>query len=174
MKLNIKIKLFPGANMPEVIKKGDWIDLSCNQHVKLNAPCFEVTTTPKRGLKVANPIFETEFINLGVAMKLPKGFEAVVLSRSSTYKNYGIMLQNSQGVIDHTYCGDEDEWKAPVIAFRDTEINSGDRICQFRIQLSQKASIWAKIKWLFSSGVKLTQVEDLGDNNRGGIGSTGK
>lgn len=174
MKLNIKIKLFPGAKMPEVIKKGDWIDLSCNQHVELKSPRFEVTTTPKKGLKISELKFDTEIINLGVAMKLPKGFEAVALPRSSIYKNYGIILQNSQGVIDHTYCGNGDEWKFPVIALRDTEINPGDRICQFRIQLSQKASIYAKIKWLFSSGIKLTQVEDLGDNNRGGIGSTGK
>jgi len=56
---------------------------------------------------------------------------------------------------------------------RETTIEAGDRICQFRIQLSQKATMWQKIKWLFSSGVELVQVDDLGDNNRGGLGSTG-
>lgn len=72
-----------------------------------------------------------------------------------------------------SYCGNSDEWKFPVIAIRPTFIEKGCRICQFRIQLSQKATLWQKLKWLFSSGVKLVKVDNLQENNRGGFGSTG-
>ena len=94
-------------------------------------------------------------------MKLPKGFEAVVLPRSSTYKNFGIIQTNHMGVIDNSYCGDNDEWKYPVVAMRNTVINVDDKICQFRIQLSQKATVWQKLKWLFCSGIKLVEVNKL-------------
>lgn len=116
---------------------------------------------------------EVTYIPLGVAMKLPKGYEAVVLPRSSTPKKFGIMYGNSMGVIDNSYCGNKDEWKFPAVAIRPTSIDKGTRICQFRVQLSQKATTWQKIKWLFTSGVKLVEVDDLGNDNRGGFGSTG-
>ena len=77
------------------------------------------------------------------------------------------------GVIDNTYCGNNDEWKYPAIALRDTIIKRGDRICQFRIQLSQKATLWQKIKWFLSSGIKIIKVDSLDNNDRGGFGSTG-
>lgn len=73
-----------------------------------------------------------------------------------------------------SYCGNNDEWKMPVIAFKKTEINTGDRVCQFRIQLSQKATIWQKLKWLLTSGIKFVEVENLDSKDRGGFGSTGK
>ena len=117
--------------------------------------------------------FDFKLIPLGVAMKLPKGFEAVLLPRSSTYKKFGIIQTNSIGVIDNTYCGNNDEWKYPAIALRDTVIKKGDRICQFRIQLSQKATLWQKIKWFLSSGIKIIKVDSLDNNDRGGFGSTG-
>ena len=72
-----------------------------------------------------------------------------------------------------SYRGNKDEWKFPAVAIKDTTIKKGTRICQFRIQLSQKATIWQKIKWLFSNKIELVQVDNLSDNNRGGIGSTG-
>ena len=106
-------------------------------------------------------------------MKLPKGFEAIIASRSSTPNKFGIFIPNGQGIIDNSYSGNSDEWNYIVSPMKEVTINKGDRICQFRIQLSQKASIWQKIKWLFSSGIELVEVDDLGDNNRGGLGSTG-
>ena len=77
------------------------------------------------------------------------------------------------GEMDNSYCGNNDEWLFRVFAIRDGKINALDRICQFEIVPSQKATIWQKIKWLFSSGIELVKVDDLGDNNRGGFGSTG-
>ena len=106
-------------------------------------------------------------------MRLPDGFEAIVAPRSSTYKHYGIIQTNSIGVIDSSYCGNEDEWMMPVLSFKKTTIPKNDRICQFRIQLSQKATIWQKIKWLFSNRIKIKVVENLNDVTRGGFGSTG-
>jgi dUTP pyrophosphatase len=122
--------------------KSDWIDLRSAVDVTLKAGEFKL-------------------IHLGVAMQLPEGYEAHVVPRSSTYKNFGIIQTNHCGIIDSSYCGPDDWWYMPVYALRDTEIHKNDRICQFRIEKNQP-------KLLFS------EVEKLEGNNRGGIGSTGK
>lgn len=177
MKLIIKVKrINKNIPLPEVIDKGDWIDLRAAETVTLNAPQANILKRHKvKGVEERHRDveFDSRLIRLGVAMQLPKGFEAVALSRSSTYKNFGVILGNSEGVIDQPYCGDNDEWRFNAIAFRDTTINEGDRICQFRIQLSQKATMWQKIKWLLSSGVKIVEVDELSNPDREGIGTTG-
>lgn len=155
--------------VPEIIEKGDWIDLRASEDMELNGP-YAIQARKDRE-RVVN--FDHTVIPLGVAIQLPKGYEAVVNPRSSIFKNYSVMLVNSQGIIDNTYCGDEDQWFMHVIAFKDSTINEGDRICQFRIQLSQRATVWQKIKWLFSNGVKIKVVDSLNKDSRGGHGSTG-
>lgn len=166
MKLKIKVKrINKNLELPKLTENGDWIDLRASKSY--------VITGPIKYNNNCNIGFDSKLINLGVAMKLPKGFEAYVLPRSSTYKNFNIMLTNSQGIIDNSYSGNNDEWKFNAIAFKDTTIMEGDRICQFRIQLSQRATVWQKLKWMFSSGIKIVEVDNLSDNNRGGIGSTG-
>ncbi len=122
--------------------KSDWIDLRAAREVSL-----------KKG--------EFALIPLGVAMKLPRGYEAHIVPRSSTYKNFGIIQTNSQGVIDESYCGDNDQWFMPALAMRDTVIHVNDRICQFRIMEHQPA-------------VSFHRVAKLNDPDRGGHGSTGK
>lgn len=122
--------------------KSDWIDLRAAENVTLKAGEFKL-------------------ISLGVSMELPKGYEAHIVPRSSTYKNFGIIQTNHCAVIDNSYCGDNDIWKYPVYALRDTEIHVNDRICQFRIIKNQP-------KLYFD------EVETLGNADRGGIGSTGK
>ena len=131
---------YPGLEELKIIKQGDWIDLRAAEDVNLKA-------------------FDFKLISLGVSMKLPKGFTAIMVPRSSTFKNFGIIQTNSIGVIDESYCGDEDIWRFPALAIRDTEIHKNDRIAQFTI--IQKANI------------KLTEVEKLLDDNRGAHGSTG-
>lgn len=177
MKLKIKVKRTNmSLDLPEITKKGDWIDLRSSENVTMHAPQAGTLKRHKvDGKEESHRDVEFDFklIPLGVAVQLPKGFEAMVLARSSTPKKFGIITANSEGVIDNSYCGDGDEWKYPAIAIRDTVINEGDRICQFRIQLSQKATMWQKIKWFLSSGVKIVEVESLGGTNRGGFGSTG-
>ena len=139
----ILIKYFTDGIKPLNKKEiGDWIDLRAAEDVEL-----------KKG--------EFRLIPLGVGMKLPKGYEANIVPRSSTFKNYGIIQTNSFAVIDNTYCGDEDMWRMPVYATRDTVINKNDRICQFRINKNQPC-------------VKFETVEKLESINRGGFGSTGK
>ena len=122
--------------------KSDWIDLRASEEVSL-----------KQG--------EFKLIPLGVAMELPKGYEAHIVPRSSTYKNFGIIQANHCGIVDGSYCGDNDMWKMPVIAMRDTQIHVNDRICQFRIMENQP-------KLCFE------EVEHLEGADRGGFGSTGK
>lgn len=103
---------------------------------------------------------EFRLIPLGVAMELPEGYEAHVAPRSSTFKNFGIIQANSIGIIDNSYNGDNDQWFYPALAVRDTVINKNDRICQFRIMEIQPA-------------VEFETVERLGNEDRGGWGSTG-
>lgn len=122
--------------------KSDWIDLRA-----------AVTLDLKAG--------EFTLIPLGVAMALPQGYEAHIAPRSSTFKNYGILQTNSVGVVDESYCGDEDEWKLSVYATRDCHIEANDRIAQFRIVEHQPAITFA-------------ECETLGNSARGGFGSTGK
>ncbi len=140
----IRIKYFTDAieRLTYIDGKSDWIDLRASEEVTLKAGEFCL-------------------IPLGVAMELPEGYEAHVVPRSSTFKNYGIIQTNSCGIIDGTYCGDDDMWRMPVYAVRDTVIHVHDRICQFRI---------------FENQPKITfdEVESLGNKNRGGFGSTGK
>ena len=158
MKLKIKVKEITKGCMPVVIEQGDWIDLRLAEDVK-----FTGTDVQSRKIK---------YLPLGIAMELPKGFEAYVLPRSSTPNKWNIELANSQAVIDESYKGDEDEWKLITKAFKAIEIPKGTRICQFRIMPKMNASFWTKLKWLFSNGVELIKVDSLNNKNRGGIGST--
>lgn len=175
--MNIKIKkLNPNLELPKIIAKGEWIDLRASVSVVMKAPQAQVlkrVTVNGETTSYRDVEFDTQLIPLGIAMQLPKGYEAVVLPRSGTLKNFGIMLTHSAGIIDSSYCGDEDEWKFSAIALNHCEIQEGDRICQFRIQLSQKATMWQKIKWLFSSKITFTEVDHLGNEGRGGFSSTG-
>lgn len=123
------------------IEVGDWIDLRAAETVHMFAEDFKL-------------------ISLGISMKLPEGYEAHVAPRSSTFKNFGILQTNSIGVIDNSYSGTNDIWKFPALAMRNTTINEGDRICQFRIVKKQPT-------------VEFVEAEELDAIDRGGIGSTG-
>lgn len=139
----IRIKYFSDQieRLTYVDGKSDWIDLRASESIEL-----------KKG--------EFALIPLGVAMELPKGYEAHLVPRSSTFKNFGIIQTNSCGIIDGSYCGDKDMWQMPVYALRDTKILVNDRIAQFRIVENQP-------KILFE------EVETLNNKSRGGFGSTG-
>jgi dUTP pyrophosphatase len=141
--MNIKIKYFTNEiDKIQKIDKGDWIDLRSAKTIELKAGEFKL-------------------IPLGVAMQLPEGYEAHVVPRSSTYKNFGIIQTNHQAVIDESYCGDNDQWFYPAYALRDTVINVNDRICQFRIMEKQPK-------------ITFEEVDSLNNKDRGGLGSTGR
>ena len=177
MKLKILVKRFKNENgeplvsLPKIIKKGEWVDLCTSQEVVLNAP--QAGTLKGHDVKHRDVISEVTYIPLGVAMKLPNGFEAIMASRSSTAKKIGVIMANGIGIIDQSYCGDGDQWMYPAVSLHKTSIAYNTRLCQFRIQLSQKATIWQKIKWLLTSGIELVEVESLGNDDRSGLGSTG-
>lgn len=145
------------------MEKGEFVDLRARDNFSFHEPTIVNNMV----------IFDKELIPLGVAMQLPKGFEAIIIPRSSSFKHFGIMEANSVGLIDNSYCGNSDEWKLPVIAFKKGKVSAGERVCQFRIQLSQRATFWQKLNWLFSSGIELEFVDTLTNLNRGGFGSTG-
>lgn len=142
MTKQIKIKYFD-KELPKIEKLaiGDWIDIRSAVDVELKQ-------------------FEYKMIPLGIGMKLPDGYEANVVPRSSTFKHFGILQTNSYGVIDESYSGNNDQWHFPALAMRDTVIKKGDRICQFRINKKMEA-------------VEILEVEELDDVSRGGFGSTG-
>lgn len=139
--LKIKVKYHNGIKPIVVEKIGDWIDLRCAEDIDLVKGEFKI-------------------ISLGVSMELPKGYEAHIVPRSSTFKKWGIIQANHMGVVDNSYNGDNDVWGFAAIALRDTHIYKNDRICQFRIMPIQEP-------------VELEEVETLGNNDRGGFGSTG-
>ncbi|MBO5524121.1 MAG: dUTP diphosphatase [Roseburia sp.] len=141
-KIKIKYHSDKISKLEYIDGKSDWIDLRAAEDVTL-----------KKG--------EFKLISLGVSMELPAGYEAVIVPRSSTYKNFGIIQTNHMGVIDESYCGNDDVYKMPALALRDTEIHVNDRICQFRIQRHQPKIVFE-------------EVESLSNKNRGGIGSTGR
>ncbi len=142
MTLQIKVKYFE-KTLPklEKIAVGNWIDLRAAETVELKQ-------------------FEFKPIALGIGMKLPEGYEANTVPRSSTYKNLGIIQTNHFSVIDNSYSGNDDQWFYPALAMRDTVIHKGDRICQFRIN-----RIMPDVEFEF--------VEQLDEVSRGGHGSTG-
>lgn len=141
---NIKIKYFSDEmeRLCYIDGKSDWIDLRAAKEVTLKAGEF--------GL-----------VPLGIAMELPKGYEAHIVPRSSTFKNFGVIQTNHMGVVDESYCGDNDQWFFPAYALRDTTIHFGDRICQFRIMEHQPA-------------ISFEEVTCLEHEDRGGHGSTGR
>lgn len=173
--MTIKVLEKTEGCMPNIIKVGDWIDLRTSEDVSLKCPQANRLHNYKdiQG-KVRDVDFSNMLIPLGVAIELPKGYEAILVPRSSTFLTWGILQTNSFGVIDCSYCSDNDEWKMPVLAIKNTTIPKGTRIAQFRIQLSQKASVWQKIKWLFSNKITIKKVDSLNNPERGGFGSTGK
>ena len=133
--------------------KSDWIDLRAAEDVALKAGRVQTGMDGR--------VVFIGLIPLGIAMQLPKGYEAHIIPRSSTFKNFGVIQANHMGMVDESYCGDNDQWFFPAIALRDTTIKAGDRICQFRIEKHQP-------QLFFES------VDTLGNADRGGIGSTGK
>lgn len=139
--LKIKVKYHNDIKPIVVEDVGDWIDLRCAEDVTLAKGEFKI-------------------IPLGVSMELPKGYEAHIVPRSSTFKKWGIIQANHMGVVDNSYCGNNDIWCFAAIALRDTHIHKNDRICQFRIMPIQEP-------------VELEEVEELNNNDRGGFGSTG-
>ena len=138
---NIKLKMLADIEPPEAIEQGDWIDLRAAETILI-----------VKG--------EFKYIPLGVAIQLPEGYEAIVTPRSSLFKRRGIIMTNSIGIMDESYCGDNGEWKFPAYATRDTLIPKGERICQFRIVKHQPE-------------IEFEIVDTLGNPDRGGYGSTG-
>lgn len=172
MLMKVKVhELRPGSHF-SFYKKGEWIDLKAAETITLHAPQAG-TQYERDGKKFRDVNFESTLIPLGISMALPKGFEAILATRSGTYKKYNVIQANAPGIIDESFSGTNDEWKFSVIALGDCTINAGDRICQFRIQPSQKAKWWQKLRWLFTSRIDFVWVDKLNDEDRGGFGSTG-
>ena len=140
--MKIKVKYHTDILPLEMNEKGDWVDLRASQDMKLWEGC-------------------SYLIPLGISVELPEGYEAHIAPRSSTFKNWGIIQTNSVGVIDNSYCGDNDIWMMPVYATRFAEIKKNDRICQFRIVEKQPH-------------LEFETVDHLGNEDRGGFGITGR
>ncbi|HLR34549.1 MAG TPA: deoxyuridine 5'-triphosphate nucleotidohydrolase [Tissierellales bacterium] len=168
--MEIKIKYF-SKDYPrlEKLSQGDWIDLRVDNIKEWESNRFVLTGKDKEKL-ASLPMLESVVkyekgdiikFGLGIAIELPKGYEAEIRPRSSTFKNYGLIQTNSVGTIDNSYCGDDDEWMIEFIAMRNGAINRFDRVCQFRI-------------WKNQPNFRFEEVDKLGNKDRGGYGTTGK
>lgn len=140
--MKIKIKYMDGVEEVKQAHAGEWYDLRCAEDVYLHDGEFKM-------------------ISLGVSIELPRGYEAHVLPRSSTFKRYGILMANGMGIIDNSYCGDNDVWQFPALATEEMFIPKNERIAQFRIVKCQRKA-------------ELVRVLHFGNKNRGGFGSTGR
>lgn len=141
-RVKIKVKYHSNIYPLEKRENGDWIDLRVAEDVSMKAGEFKL-------------------ISLGVSMQLPDGYEALIVPRSSTFKNWGVLQTNHCGVIDNSYRGDNDIWMFPALATRDVFIEKNSRICQFRIQ--------QKMQY-----VSFETVDNLGNSDRKGFGSSGR
>ena len=155
------VKVLKHSDIANIVdnEQGDWYDLIATE---------DCVVKPNKA----------HLISLGLSMKLPSGCVAQIYDRSSNPRKRNFFLANGVGNIDNSYKGKDDIWKFQAAAIRSahyeaTEIHKGDRICQFEIRLSQKATIRQKLLWLFTSGYKFKYVDSLEGNNRGGFGSTG-
>ena len=137
----IKIKYLSDIEKIKPIKNGNWVDLRSSESIEMKAG-------------------EWRLIALGIAVRLPYGYEAHIVPRSSTFKNFGLIQANHFGIVDNSYSSNEDQWYFSAYSIRDTKIEKNDRICQFRIMQIQPQLIFE-------------ETEDLGNNIRGGFGSTG-
>lgn len=159
--------------LPKIIDKGDWIDLRLSETTSFKAPYANMLrrkTKDNNTFRTRDIVFDNKTLSLGIAMELPKGFEAQVLPRSSTFRKYGLILTNSEGIIDYSYRGNNDVWGANVLAFKNSTIPEGERLFQFKIVLSQKATPWQRIKWLFNRKIEFIEVDNLGNEDRHGFG----
>ena len=171
--MTIKVLEKTEGCMPVMFEQGDWVDLFTAEDVTLKEPfAAMLKRKQKNGEEERTRVvsFDSTLIPLGICVEVPAGMESHILPRSSTFKKYGIVQTNSKAIIDFSYNSDEDEWKLPVMATRAVTIPKGTRIAQFRVQLSQKATVWQKIKWLFSGPIKIKKVDSLNNPVRGGFG----
>ena len=142
MEIKIKYHTDKIEKLRYIDGKSDWIDLRVAKDYDLKKGDFAL-------------------IDLGISVKLPEGYEMITAPRSSTFHNYGLLQSNSIGVVDESYCGDDDILMMPVYATRDVHISVNDRICQFRIFKHQPA-------------IEFVECDHLSDESRGGFGSTGR
>ena len=141
-KLKIKYHVKELEKLRYIDGKSDWIDLRVAENVRM-----------KQG--------EYRLISMGISVEIPKGYEMLIVPRSSAYKNFGILQTNAMGVVDESFCGDNDIIHMPILAMRDTEIHINDRIGQFRLMPHQPE-------------VHFIEVDHLDNEDRGGFGTTGK
>lgn len=142
MKIRIKYHTDKIEKLRYIDGVSDWIDLRAAKDYDLKKGDFTL-------------------IDLGVSVMLPDGYEMLIAPRSSTYKNFGLIQTNSVGVVDESYCGDDDVLMLPVLAMRDTHVSVNDRVCQFRIIKHQPQ-------------IEFMECDHLSETSRGGFGSTGR
>ena len=153
----------------KVLKHSDLADIVINE----NGDCYDLIAVEDCKVTPGKAFL----VSLGVSMQLPSGCVAKIYDRSSNPRKRKFHLSNAIGYIDNSYAGDNDIWKYQAESLKTghgsySTIKAGDRICQFEICLSQRATVWQKLKWLLTSGYRFEYVDSLGNKERGGFGST--
>lgn len=166
MKVKIK-KTHKDSKIPEY-KNGNWMDayvadvaiVANNQDFKMSN--LEWTSEICEDAKtIYIPTNAVVVVNLGFAISLPEGKEMHMLPRSGTFRKYGLLLTNSEGIIDNNYNGNTDVVMAMFYSTRQTRISIGERLVQLKIE-----DVMGQYEF--------EEVDDLGNEARGGFGGTGR
>lgn len=169
LKLKVYYKLFDPKCDFTINPKGEMIDLCVREELVAKAPTYRAVNQYQKARDV---VCNSVKFNLGIAMKMPKGMEAEVKARSSTFYNYGLILTNGVGEIDSSYCGNNDEWKAEFLCTKDVTIPKYARLVQFKIAPGMFCNFLTRLRYALF-GLVFIQVPELSDKDRGGFGSTG-
>ena len=160
----VKIKKIRENSALPIKNNGNWYDLQtsamiCMQQHNIDWKWCDVNKVTDGFVKVRPG--DTLVCYLGIACDMGEGYEAHLLPRSSTYLKYGLLLGNSMGLIDSEYKGDTDEWKALFYCTDYAIVPVNARLVQMEIVKS-------------SRDIDFKEVDTLGNDNRGGYGSTGQ
>jgi len=106
------------------------------------------------------PPGQVTIVSTGLAMSMPKGYEAQIRPRSGLAAKFGITVLNSPGTIDSDYRG---EIKVIMINHSEKEFDvaPGDRIAQMVIAHTLQPM------------VREVDILDTTERGEGGLGSTG-
>jgi dUTP pyrophosphatase len=169
------MKILVKYHCPQCIieQHGNWIDLKSAEDVEITNEDFDKSMFTPIGKEIGKDnTYIYKSISLGVYMDVPNNFEAYIIPKRYTFRDFGMLQGNSFIVIEGDHSWNKHVWEFPAIFLKPSIIRKGDRICQFSIRPSMNASWLDKLKWIFTK-IQFVDVDSLSDTNRGGFGSSG-
>ena len=183
--MKIKVRLHNKNCFPEVY--GNLIDLKSNADYSFSEP-YLVKDSMREQL-----IIDSKTIPLGITIMLPKFFRLNLISRSSMWFKYNLIVGNGIGIIDGDtnlskrirgicvntkadkgYNGERDVLGIKFAALGKANIKEGERVAQIEILPTMDCPWYVWLKWIFNRKIKIEYIDCINNENRGGFGSTNK